>query len=97
MVADRRYWSKSPRMSSSSLSEEVVGRVICFRISWGRSLAVVEGQEMHLRVDARSSYEGMSLGLEMRHSTATGLISYHFIHIIWVYLTLFTTLLTTLT
>ena len=28
----------------------------------------------------------MLLGLEMRHSTATGVSSHHFIHIIWVYL-----------
>jgi len=45
--ADRRYWNRSPRMSSSSLSEEVVGRVICSRILWGLSLAVAEGQVMH--------------------------------------------------
>jgi hypothetical protein len=28
----------------------------------------------------------MLLGLEMRHSAATGVSSHHFIHIIWVYL-----------
>ena len=83
--ADSRYWNRFPRMSSSSLSEEVVDKVICSRISWGHSLAVAEGQVMHLPVDARLLFEGMLLGLEMRHSTATGVSSYHFIHIIWVY------------
>ena len=75
--ADIRYWNRSPRMSSSSLSEEVVDRAICSRTSWGLSLAVAEGQAMHLPVDARSSYEGMISGMEMIHSTAIGLISLH--------------------
>jgi hypothetical protein len=50
--ADSRYWNRSPRMSSSSLSEEVVDRAICSRISWGRSLVVAEEEVMHLPVDA---------------------------------------------
>lgn len=54
--ADTRYWNRSPKMSSSSLSEEVVDRVICSRISWGRSLAVAEEEVMHLPVDARLVY-----------------------------------------
>jgi hypothetical protein len=84
--ADSRYWNRSPRTSSSSLSEEVVGRVICSRISWGRSLAVAEEQVMHLPVDASLLLGGMLLSLEMRHFIAARITSYHFIHIIWVYL-----------